>query len=270
MNAYDPYDDGATQMQSNQSSEEAPDSTDKSLNSDQKKAIGAAAVGTVALGGAAYGLSVLDGEDSDGEGEVVLDTTPDKNAADDSIGQGSANLAAAQPTAGAGTGTSAAPPDPLAGAGLDPGAGLTGFDKAFAEARFAQGPGHTFEYEGETYNTYTKEEELLLTPEQRNEFLASNDLLPHRSGGGGHHQEEAQLARHQSSVSLDEGHVSLDTDDTKDTAEASTPPAEHEVVALHATETSLDATSDEDASVGDLGQDDASHDFDSHSNELTI
>ncbi|MVM40701.1 hypothetical protein GO730_28475 [Spirosoma sp. HMF3257] len=102
------------------------------------------------------------------------------------------------------------------------------------------GPGHTFQYEGGTYNTYTKEEEAGLSPEERDAFLASNNLGP--SGHGHHHDpsvsvasadhdhlpdvtldpdapgdHHSRFASNEASVSLDDdASVSLDTDHDQD------------------------------------------------------
>ena len=174
MATYDAYDpgEGSAYDQSGQSENDA--ASNKSLSSDQKKAIGAAAVGTAALGGAAYGLSML--EDSENQVSQDNDTSDDDDA--NRAGTTGAVVATTQPPGGA-------TPTPV---NSDPFAGLTGFDKAFAEARQAMGPGHTFTYEGGLYNTYTKEEEAMLTPDERNAFLADNNLLPHK-----HAQHETSM-----------------------------------------------------------------------------
>jgi hypothetical protein len=49
------------------------------------------------------------------------------------------------------------------------------FSKAFAESRATLGPGGFFEWRGETFNTYTKEEWDAMTPDQRHEFFESID-----------------------------------------------------------------------------------------------
>ncbi|CCH54969.1 hypothetical protein BN8_04195 [Fibrisoma limi BUZ 3] len=176
MATYDAYDpgEGSAYDQSGQQPENDA-ASNKSLSSDQKKAIGAAAVGTAALGGAAYGLSML--EDSENQVSQDNDTSGDDDDAN-RAGTTGAVVATTQPPGGA-------TPTPV---NSDPFAGLTGFDKAFAEARHAMGPGHTFTYEGGLYNTYTKEEEAMLTPDERNAFLADNNLLPHK-----HAQHETSL-----------------------------------------------------------------------------
>lgn len=49
------------------------------------------------------------------------------------------------------------------------------FGDAFGAARAEVGPGGFFEWHGNTYNTYYKEEWELLSPDERDEFLASVD-----------------------------------------------------------------------------------------------
>lgn len=50
------------------------------------------------------------------------------------------------------------------------------FKDAFAVARAEVGPGGTFDWKGDTFNTYTKEEFTAMTDEQKSEFLASTDI----------------------------------------------------------------------------------------------
>ncbi|MCB9044227.1 MAG: hypothetical protein R2798_13515 [Chitinophagales bacterium] len=49
------------------------------------------------------------------------------------------------------------------------------FNEAFGAARKDIGPGGFFEWHGETYNTYYKEEWDALSPDERNDFFASVD-----------------------------------------------------------------------------------------------
>ncbi|GAB4002261.1 hypothetical protein GCM10028807_60540 [Spirosoma daeguense] len=260
--AYDPY-DGATQYQSNQQqnqpqqpsqqAEESDDTSGKSLNSDQKKAIVAAGVGTAALGAAAYGLSMLeDSENSelaDGEGDGSDDN-------DNNLKSSLAN----QNTIPAPTPTPATPP----ALPVDPTAGLTGFDKAFAEARAAFGAGHTFQYEGQTYNTFTKEEELSLTPEQRNEFLASNNLGG--SGSHGHHESGTALASNDASVSIDgDPHVRLASHDASVSVmhdDAGSVSLDNDLHHDHNVASLDDHAHDHNDNTHDLH--DPGHDFDNH------
>jgi hypothetical protein len=51
------------------------------------------------------------------------------------------------------------------------------FGEAFAAARHEVGAGGVFEYQGNVYNTYYAEEWNQLSPEQRNEFAQSVDLI---------------------------------------------------------------------------------------------
>ena len=184
MTSYDAYDDseeGATQIQSDQQEGAAASST----SSDQKKAIGVAGVGLAGLGAAAYGLSMM--EDGENSG---LD---DGSLADGAGKTGPSDLA--PPVVAHTTPAPVVLPN-VPDLNVDHFPGLTGFDKAFHEARLAHGGGGgTFQYTDEqgntgTYNTYTHEEEAALTPEQRNEFLASNNLMPPGHG----HQQEAGTA----------------------------------------------------------------------------
>lgn len=265
--AYDPY-EGATQFQSNQQNQvpQQPteaDQADKSVNNDQRKAIIAAGVGTAALGGAAYGLSMLEDSENQANGEG------DGSGDEDGNGDGSNNL---KNSLADGLHNTPVPTPPTPQPPVDPFAGLTGFDKAFHEARLAMGAGHTFQYEGQTYNTYTKEEEAALSPEERNAFLASNNIGPASHGHhhsdvavastdpdhfpsvtldhdapGGHHN---RVASTEPSVSLDDdASVSLDTD--------------HDLHHIHVHDHDTVATLDDHHdSTHDLH--DPLHDFDNH------
>ena len=264
--AYDPY-EGATQFQSNQQNQPSQqpmdaETPDKSLNNDQKKAIVAAGIGTAALGGAAYALSMLeDSENRDlADGDGIGEDDGIGNDNDESKGK----LVSTLPDTAAPVVTPAQP--------IDPFAGLTGFDKAFHEARLAMGGGgHTFQYEGQTYNTYTREEEANLTPDQRSAFLASNNIM---STGHGHHDSGTAMASvdidHSASVTLDhdapagashEPSVSIANDDDASVSLDSDHDLHHVHTADAVTEP-VATLDDHDTSMHDLH--DPLHDFDNH------
>ncbi len=187
------YDD-ATRVQSAPQTPGTPIKTP--INRDQRTAIVAAVGGTAALGGAAYALSRLEDSDNDelADSTDTTDTAPptppvptpppatpppadppvavvDNDLNDNGIPDD-------QETSGPG------------GAGTDGLGGGAGdddtFDKAFAEARAAQGPGHAFEWHGNLYSTYFEEEWADMDGGDRNEFYASVGIdLPGADGGGG-------------------------------------------------------------------------------------
>ncbi|WP_020604742.1 hypothetical protein [Spirosoma spitsbergense] len=264
--AYDPY-EGATQFQSNQQNQPNQQSMDaetpdKSLNNDQKKAIIAAGVGTAALGAAAYGLSML--EDNENRDLADGDDTDEGDGTGDGSDNSKSSLASAIPIT--------SPPVAIPTQPVDPFAGLTGFDKAFHEARLAMGGGgHTFQYEGQTYNTYTREEEANLTPDERNAFLASNNLI---NTGHGHHDSGTAIAAtdpdHFPSVTLDhdapsesshEPSVSIESDEDASVSLDS----DHDLHHVHMADTVTDPVAtldDHDISIHDLH--DPLHDYDNH------
>lgn len=177
------YDD-ATRVQSAPQMPGKPMTTP--INRDQRTAIVAAVGGTAALGGAAYALSRLEDSDNDELAENTENSTP------------TPPVPAPAP----------APPVELPVAVVDndlndngipddqetamPGGSGSGtgdddtFDKAFAEARAAQGPGHAFEWHGNLYSTYFEEEWADMDGGERNGFYASVGIdLPDAGGGGG-------------------------------------------------------------------------------------
>ena len=165
MTDYD--DDAPTNVQG------TPTPPGRPLSQDQKSAIAAALVGTAALGGAAYGMSrYLD------DSEISNQTTPgsgsDMNPQADpnqvpGPDSGVTNVSNAETNPNLnGGGTS--PDDPLVSE-VDRD-GMT-FAEAFREARDEMGPAHYFEWHGQLYNTYYKEEWDAMSPGEHQTFLAS-------------------------------------------------------------------------------------------------
>ncbi|MEZ0538699.1 hypothetical protein [Fibrella arboris] len=149
--------------------EVTPDANTIEEPNDHKKAVAAAVGGSVVLGAAAYGLSLLD----DGSG---TEAPIDDNASD--------IAAAAAADARARASVPVVPvvmpvesPDDKLNWPLDRLDELT-FDEAFAAARHQMGPAHHFNWhvgkpEGGLFNTYFKDEEEKLTPEARAAFIAT-------------------------------------------------------------------------------------------------
>lgn len=189
------YDD-ATRMQSAPQMPGKPMTTP--INRDQRTAIVAAVGGTAALGGAAYALSRLEDSDNAEMAEntenvtpppavVAAVTTVDNDLNNNGIPDDQEKVTAAVDND---LNDNGIPDDQeLSGTGGGAGDGGLGdddtFDKAFAEARAAQGPGHAFEWHGNLYSTYYEEEWADMDGGDRNEFYASLGIdLPGADGGG--------------------------------------------------------------------------------------
>jgi len=176
MNEHEEYDDDATSVQGNPAETAA-----KPLNKDQKSAIAAALVGTAALGGAAYGMSRFL-EDS-GEGTVAQETPPPvDHSADDSgngldSGLGNNN--------GLVVSNVSMPAEVLVDTTTNRD-DMT-FEEAFADARGDMGPGNYFEWHGNLYNTFFKDEWDGMSPNEHQDFLATvyGPDSPEAGGGGG-------------------------------------------------------------------------------------
>lgn len=153
----------------------------------QKRAVGAAAAGTVALGAAAYALSRLDDADSStGEGSGLTDGSGDNNADGNGNGSGAAaplvTPVALSATGDGPNGTGSGPGDGADHRSLDD---LT-FEEAFAAARHAQGPGHLFTWHGGLYNTFYQEELDRMSMADRLAFVESMGLNADHNGGPTH------------------------------------------------------------------------------------
>ena len=174
MNEYEEYDDDATSVQGTPAETAA-----KPLNKDQKSAIAAALVGTAALGGAAYGMSRF--LDDSGEGVVAQETPPpaDHSADTDGAGSGLDN------GNGLMVSNTSMPTEVLVDTTTNRD-GMT-FEEAFADARGHMGPGNYFEWHGNLYNTYFKDEWEGMSPGEHQDFLATvyGPDSPEAGGGGG-------------------------------------------------------------------------------------
>ncbi len=180
MNPYE--DDAPTNVQGG----DAPAS--RPANSDQKTAITAAVVGTVALGGAAVAMSQFLNDD---DSTVAVTTETDPNGGQTPEPDPNANL---DPNAN--TNQTLVDPNAQTPPLTDPNANQIPpivvdptheqtFEEAFAEARAAQGPGHYFEFHGQTYNTYLNEEWEGMSHHQQQDFLATVPGYEMPGGGGG-------------------------------------------------------------------------------------
>lgn len=158
------YDDAPTNVKG--TPQGAPDPPGRPLSQEQKAAVAAALVGTAALGGAAYGMSYyLDEPDiavspPDSGMPLESDPTPDTNLAPTAIAQSIPEQ----------NGSLIPPVIPLVSE-LDRN-DMT-FENAFQQARGEMGAGHYFEWHGQLYNTYFKEEWEGMSPGDHKEFLAS-------------------------------------------------------------------------------------------------
>ncbi|MBO0939092.1 hypothetical protein J2I47_21235 [Fibrella sp. HMF5335] len=144
--------------------EVTPDPSTIEQPADQKRAVATATAGTVVLGAAAYGLSMLD----EGDSEPVEDNSSAQAAAAaaDARAQASA-LPLVTPVGDNNLNTS-----------LDDLDSLT-FDEAFAAARHQLGAGHHFTWHNGLYNTYYEPELDGLSRADRLAFLAT---LPNMGG----------------------------------------------------------------------------------------
>lgn len=177
MNEYEEYDDDATSVQGTPAETAA-----KPLNKDQKSAIAAALVGTAALGGAAYGMSrFLD--DGSGDGVVADESpSPPDHSADTDGGRSGLDD-------GLGNGLTVSNVSMPAEVLVDTTTNRDGmtFEEAFADARGDMGPGNYFEWHGNLYNTFFKDEWDGMSPHEHQDFLATvyGPDSPEAGGGGG-------------------------------------------------------------------------------------
>ena len=146
--------------------EVTPDPSTIEQPADQKRAVATATAGTVVLGAAAYGLSLLD----DGNDEPIADNSSAQAAADAADARARAS---ALPIV-----TPVADPNASLTTSLDNLDDLT-FDEAFAAARHQMGPGHHFTWHNGLYNTYYEPELDHLSRADRLAFLAT---LPNMGG----------------------------------------------------------------------------------------
>ncbi len=176
MNEYDD-DDDATSVQGSPAQTAA-----QPLNKDQKSAIAAALVGTAALGGAAYGMSRF--LDDSGEGAVAQETPPPADHQADAHNSGSG----LDDGMGNGTGLLVSNTTPPAEVLVDTTTDRDGmtFEEAFADARGDMGPGNYFEWHGNLYNTFFKDEWDGMSPHEHQDFLATvyGPDSPEAGGGG--------------------------------------------------------------------------------------
>jgi hypothetical protein len=143
--------------------EVTPDPSTIEQPADQKRAVATAAGGTVVLGAAAYGLSLLDDTDS----QPVDDNASAQAAADAADARARASaLPLVTPVS-----------DPV-NTSLDNLDSLT-FDEAFAAARHQLGAGHHFTWHNGLYNTYYEPELDNLSRADRLAFMAT---LPNAGG----------------------------------------------------------------------------------------
>lgn len=143
--------------------EVTPDPSTIEQPADQKRAVATAAGGTLILGAAAYGLSLLD----DSGSEPVEDNASAQAAAD-----------AADARARASALPLVTPLSEPANTSLDNLDSLT-FDEAFAAARHQLGAGHHFTWHNGLYNTYYEPELDNLSRADRLAFMAT---LPDTGG----------------------------------------------------------------------------------------
>ena len=143
--------------------EVTPDPSTIEQPADQKRAVATAAGGTIVLGAAAYGLSLLDDTDS----PPVDDSSSAQAAADAADARARASaLPLVTPVS-----------DPM-NTSLDNLDSLT-FDEAFAAARHQLGSGHHFTWHNGLYNTYYEPELDTLSRADRMAFMAT---LPNAGG----------------------------------------------------------------------------------------
>ncbi len=235
MTTYDQYayDDSMAQQPTPNQPEQEDNLPGKALNASQKKAIAAALVGTAALGGAAYGLSRL--EDSDGSDQLA-----------DNGNGGATDTAPAHPVA---TPVSFVSHEPDIAVISDEPRLATSvtddmtFDEAFAAARGEMGPGDYFEWHGNYYNTFFKDEWDGLSETEHQAFKASlGDLVDQSSAEPVlAHTEPAEPAHH---------HASAHTAHVAHVAHHDAAPAPHETeVASHATVSVIDDIAGADSNV---------------------
>ncbi len=178
MNEYEEYDDDATSVQGSPAETAA-----KPLNKDQKSAIAAALVGTAALGGAAYGMSRF--LDDSGEGAMAQETPPPVDHSADDHGSGSGLDGGAGNANGLLVSNTTLPTEVLVDTTTNRD-DMT-FEEAFADARGDMGPGNYFEWHGNLYNTFFKDEWDGMSPREHQDFLATvyGPDSPEAGGGGG-------------------------------------------------------------------------------------
>ena len=180
--------------------EVTPDASTIEEPNDHKKAVATAVGGSIVLGAAAYGLSLLD--DTSGNEAPVSDDASSVAAAAAADARAKASLPIVQVSAPADSGL-----DKLNWP-LDRLDELT-FDEAFAAARHQMGPAHHFNWHSGMFNTFYQQEEADLTKSERDSFIASlpggdkqsasvNDVEPPtrmaQPSGGGHHHAPAAAA----------------------------------------------------------------------------
>ncbi|MBO0947397.1 hypothetical protein [Fibrella forsythiae] len=143
--------------------EVTPDANTIEEPNDHKKAVATAVGGSVVLGAAAYGLSLLD----DNSGEAA--------ATDDASSVAAAAAADAQAKASLPVLPVVMPVDTELDKlnwPLDRLDELT-FDEAFAAARHQMGPAHHFNWHAGLYNTFYQQEEAGLSKAERDAFIAT-------------------------------------------------------------------------------------------------
>ncbi|WP_375445548.1 hypothetical protein [uncultured Fibrella sp.] len=143
--------------------EVTPDANTIEEPTDHKKAVATAVGGSVVLGAAAYGLSLLD----DGSSEAPV--------SDDSSAVAAAAAADARAKASLPVLPVVMPVESELSKldwPLDRLDELT-FDEAFAAARHQMGPAHHFNWHSGTYNTFYQQEEANLTKAERDAFIAT-------------------------------------------------------------------------------------------------
>ncbi len=180
MNEYEEYDDDATSVQGNPAETAA-----KPLNKDQKSAIAAALVGTAALGGAAYGMSRF--LDDSGEVPVAQETPPPTDHSADTDGSGSGLNDGLGNANALSVSNVTMPAEVMIETTADHNRDDMTFEEAFADARGDMGPGNYFEWHGNLYNTFFKDEWDGMSPNEHRDFLATvyGPDSPEAGGGGG-------------------------------------------------------------------------------------
>ncbi len=143
--------------------EVTPDPSTIEQPADQKRAVATAAGGTIVLGAAAYGLSLLD----DSNSEPVEDNSSAQAAADAADARAQASALPLVTPVGDPMNTSLENLDSLT------------FDEAFAAARHQLGAGHHFTWHNGLYNTYYEPELDDLSRADRLAFMAT---LPNAGG----------------------------------------------------------------------------------------
>ena len=144
--------------------EVTPDANTIEEPNNHKKAVATAVGGSVVLGAAAYGLSLMD--DSSSNEAPVSDDASEVAAAAAADARAKASLPIVQV---------AMPADDSANKlnwPLDRLDELT-FEEAFAAARHQMGPAHHFNWREGLYNTFYQQEEADLTKEERDAFIAT-------------------------------------------------------------------------------------------------